>query len=149
MIHGVHKMRRSRVQELLSMDEGLPVECTKKRGTLEHECRTRLIGLCRLRQSLGGGVQEKGRKKRKEKKDGGVGGERGRASRSDRRGWGGRDGQGGCEAVRGKCAEVEGRTQSAADATIVRQLLFQVANKILTSLVICRWIRVLEKAQCS
>ena len=59
------------------MDEGLPVGCMKKRGALEHERRTRLIGLCRLRQSLGGGVQEKGRKKRKEKekekKDGSVG----------------------------------------------------------------------------
>ena len=109
------------MQELLSMDEGLPVECTKKRGALEHERRTRLIGLCRLRRSLGGGVQEKGRKKRKEKekKDRGAGGERGHASRSDRRGWGGGHGWGGCEAVQGKCAEVKGRTRSTADATIV------------------------------
>ena len=51
------------------MDEGLPVECTKKRGALEHECRTRLIGLCRLRQSLGGESKRKeGRKEKKKKK---------------------------------------------------------------------------------
>ena len=37
-------------------------------GARKAERRTRLIGLCRLRRLLGGGVQEKGRKKRKERR---------------------------------------------------------------------------------
>ena len=89
-------------------------------GARKAERRTRLIGLCRLRRLLGG--ESKRKEGRKEKKDGSAGGEQGHASRSDQCRWGGGHGWGGCEAVWGKCAEVEGRTQSAADATIVRAL---------------------------